>query len=96
MHESRIVMQISQTNSLLLNWKSILRTRIQSICFHLYHRAAERAENPFFETKKIGPYFFTLKMKTFLSIKEPLVWFKEIFIFGSMKASLNLKRLFLI
>lgn len=32
-----------------LGHKKFRDTNIQSICFHLYHRSAERAENPFFE-----------------------------------------------
>jgi hypothetical protein len=37
----------------ILNHKKFRDTNAQAICFHLYHRSAERAENPFFEQNSI-------------------------------------------
>jgi hypothetical protein len=42
---------VARTN--ILGHKTYRDKDIQAICFHLYHRSAERAENPFFEKNSI-------------------------------------------
>jgi hypothetical protein len=37
----------------ILGHKKFRDTDVQSICFHLYHRSAERAENPFFDKNSV-------------------------------------------